>query len=77
MDEAPKPPNLPLRRVIASVGIVVFLCLYVIGASDIGRYLPPHNGVLTALYYILAGTLWGVPILPLISWSEAYKKKSR
>ena len=67
-------PNLSLRRVIASVGIVVFLFVYVIGVSDVGRHLPPHNSLLTLLYYALAGTLWGVPILPLISWSEAYKK---
>jgi len=77
MDQAPKSPNLALRRIIASVGIVVFLCLYVVGVSDIGRHLPPHNDLLTLVYYALAGTLWGVPILPLISWSEAYKKKPR
>jgi len=67
-------PNLALRRIIASIGIVVFLFGYVVGVSDLGRHLPPHNTLLTLLYYALAGTLWGVPILPLISWSEAYKK---
>ncbi len=72
-----KRPNLPLRRVIASVGIIVFLCLYVIGVSDIGRHLPAHNEMLTLTFYAFAGILWGVPILPLISWSEAYKKKPR
>jgi hypothetical protein len=78
MDQANKPaPNLALRRIVASVGIVVFLCLYVIGVSDIGRHLPPHNMLLMLVYYGLAGTLWGVPVLPLISWSEAYKKKLR
>lgn len=76
MNSSPKSPNLALRRIIASVGIVLFLVLYVVGVSDLGRHLPPHNDVLTLLYYALAGTLWGVPILPLISWSEAYKKKS-
>jgi hypothetical protein len=75
MDQATNSrPNLALRRVIASVGIIVFLCGYVVGVSDLGRHLPPHNTLLTLLYYALAGTLWGVPILPLISWSEAYKK---
>ena len=70
-------PNLALRRIIASIGIVLFLFLYVAGVSDIGRHLPAHNELLTLVYYALAGTLWGVPILPLISWSEAYKKKPR
>ena len=76
MDPSPKSsPNLAMRRIIASVGIVVFLFLYVMVVSDIGRHLPPHNDLLTLVFYALAGTLWGVPILPLISWSEAYKKK--
>ena len=76
MNSSPKsPPNLAVRRIIASVGIVLFLCLYVIGVSDVGRHLPAHNAILTLVYYALAGTLWGVPILPLISWSEAYRKK--
>ena len=73
----PARPNLPMRRVIAAVGIVIFLCLYIIGVSDIGRHLPAHNAILTLTFYGLAGILWGVPILPLISWSEAYKKKPR
>ncbi len=78
MDQSEKPrPNLAVRRIVASLGIVVFLCVYIVGVSDIGHYVPAHNVLLTLLYYALAGTLWGVPILPLISWSEAYKKTSR
>lgn len=68
--------NLGLRRLIASAGIVVFLFGYVVVVSDVGRHLPQHNALLMLLYYALAGTLWGVPVLPLISWSEAYKKRS-
>jgi len=68
--------TLPVRRIIASVGIILFLCLYVMGVSDLGHYLP-HNPVVQLLYYGLAGVLWGVPILPLISWSEAYKKVTK
>ncbi|MGZ3298627.1 MAG: DUF2842 domain-containing protein [Asticcacaulis sp.] len=67
-------PNLALRRAVASVGIVVFLCLYVVGVSNLGRHIPPHNVLLTLVYYALAGTLWGVPVLPLITWSGAGKR---
>ena len=75
MDKSEKPrPNLPARRIVASLGVVVFLIVYIVVVSDIGHYVPPRNLLLTLLYYALAGTLWGVPILPLISWSEAYKK---
>jgi hypothetical protein len=75
MDQLQDPkPNLGLRRLIASLGIIVFLFGYVVVVSDVGRHLPQNNVLLTLLYYALAGTLWGVPVLPLISWSGAYKK---
>jgi hypothetical protein len=78
MDQSEKSrPNLARRRIIASLGIVVFLFVYIVAVSDIGRHIPPHNTLLTLLYYALAGTVWGVPILPLISWSEAYRKPRR
>lgn len=76
MDDKPRKFSLPQRRAIACLGIVVFLIVYVIVVSDIGSRLPQ---VLWAqlLFYGLAGTLWGVPILPLISWSEDYKSKRK
>lgn len=57
------------RRAIASVGIVAFLVLYVWGVIAIGAHVPDHP-VATLLFYGLAGTLWGVPLLPLMSWAE-------
>lgn len=57
------------RRAIASVGILAFLVLYVWGVIAIGAHVPDHP-VATLLFYGLAGTLWGVPLLPLMSWAE-------
>jgi hypothetical protein len=76
MDDKPRKLSLPQRRAIACLGIIVFLIVYVVIVSDIGSHLPQ---VLWAqlLFYGLAGTLWGVPILPLISWSEDYKSKRK
>jgi hypothetical protein len=75
-DTPPRRLSLPQRRAIACLGIIVFLVVYVVIVSDIGSRLPQ---VLWAqlLFYGLAGTLWGVPILPLISWSEDYKSKRK
>ena len=77
MDDPTKPPralNLPMRRLIACIGIIVFLFAYVAVVASIAGFL--HGGRITALiFYALAGTLWGLPIIPLISWSENYKGK--
>ena len=57
------------RRAIASVGILVFLIFYIWAVIAIGAHVPEHP-VATLLFYGLAGTLWGVPLLPLMSWAE-------
>jgi hypothetical protein len=74
MDAPRKGLSLPVRRAIACAGILVFVVVYIMVASDIGRHLP-DNPLVQLLFYALAGTLWGVPVLPLISWSEAYRRK--
>jgi hypothetical protein len=68
--------NLPLRRLIACVGIVVFLILYVLAVVSLAGLI--HGGPITALiFYALAGTLWGLPLIPLIAWSENYKGRKK
>jgi hypothetical protein len=61
--------GLRARRAIASIGIVAFLVFYVWLVITVGAHVPDHP-VATLLFYGLAGTLWGVPLLPLMSWSE-------
>jgi drug/metabolite transporter (DMT)-like permease len=74
--DATKGLSLPVRRVIACIGIVVFLTVYVVIVSSIGQKLP-NNQIVHLLYYGLSGILWGIPVLPIISWSENYKRKTR
>ena len=57
------------RRAIASVGILAFLTFYVWAVIAVGGHVPDHP-LATLAYYGLAGTLWGVPLLPLMSWAE-------
>ena len=61
--------SLRARRAIASVGILVFLIFYIWAVIAVGGLVPDHP-LATLAYYGLAGTLWGVPLLPLMSWAE-------
>ncbi len=61
--------GLRARRAIASVGIVAFLIFYVWLVIAIGAHVPDHP-LATLAFYGIAGTAWGVPLLPLMSWSE-------
>ena len=56
-----------IRKLIGLVGILAFLIAYAVAAGMVGERVPDHWAAKLA-FYALAGTLWGVPILPLISW---------
>ena len=55
------------RKLIGMVALAIFLLVYVIGASLVGDRLPDNLAVKLA-YFALAGTLWGLPLFPLIKW---------
>ncbi|MES2862267.1 MAG: DUF2842 domain-containing protein [Pseudomonadota bacterium] len=61
--------GLRTRRAVASIGIVVFLGFYVWLVIAIGARVPDHP-LATLLFYGVAGTAWGFPLLPLLSWAE-------
>lgn len=57
------------RRAVASLGMVVFLGVYVWAAIAIADVLP-DSPLIDAIYFIVAGTAWGLPLFPLIKWAE-------
>lgn len=61
--------GLRTRRAVASLGIVAFLTFYVWAVVSLGARLPEHP-LVHLLFYGIAGTAWGVPLLPLLSWAE-------
>ena len=62
------------RRAVAAVGVLAFLAFYIWAVVTIGQFLPDNPWVQLA-YYGLAGILWGVPLLPLITWAERGGKR--
>jgi len=56
-----------VRKLIGLVGILGFLVLYVGIVVTLADHVPAQ-GLWRPIFLILAGTLWGVPILPLITW---------
>ena len=56
-----------LRKLIGLCWILGILMLYVWAVAAICAFIPNHWAAQLA-YYGLAGILWGVPILPLITW---------
>jgi len=58
-----------VRKFIGLFAILLFMGAYVMVIATLGDYLPDHWAA-QLVYYALAGTLWGVPLFPLIRWME-------
>jgi len=61
------PPR--LRRFVAAVGVLAFLTFYIWAAISIGERLP-DGWWIDLLFYAVAGTAWGLPLIPLLRWAE-------
>jgi hypothetical protein len=57
------------RRLVGCLAIVAFMAAYIWLATVIAGRLPENRAVQFA-FSALAGVLWGVPLLPLISWIQ-------
>ena len=55
------------RKLIGSVAVLVFLMFYIGLMGWIGAQLPRIQW-LQFVFYAVAGTAWGLPLLPLLSW---------
>ena len=58
------------RKAIGGVGILVFLAAYVMIAVSIGTRLP-DQWMIRLAYYAVVGMVWGLPLIPLISWMNS------
>ncbi len=56
-----------LRKLLGSLAILAFLFFYVGVATKLAD-LVPDLWWAKLLFFLLAGTLWGAPLIPLISW---------
>ena len=56
------------RPLVASLGGILFIIVYVVAAVTLPDYMP-RNWVLQAAYFLVAGVVWVFPIRWLMLWS--------
>ena len=59
--------NARTRKAIGGLLILAFLLGYIILVVNIADHLPDQK-LVRLIYYVVAGTAWGVPLIPLITW---------
>jgi len=58
-----------IKKLIGTLGILVWLLVYSLLAMGVGSHLLPHaGGPVTFLYYLVAGTVWIVPVGLALPW---------
>lgn len=63
-----------LRKLIGSIGILVFLAVYVWAFTSLYDRLPQNRFVHLA-YFVVFGLGWGLPLIPLLSWMGKADKR--
>lgn len=59
--------NPRVRKLIGMIGILAFLFAYVVAALAIADRLP-ENAFVQLAYFVIVGTVWFVPMIPLVVW---------
>ena len=56
-----------LRKAIGGLAMLVFLAAYIWLMATLGQRLP-DQWLAKLAFYLVAGTAWGAPLIPLIAW---------
>jgi nitrate reductase NapE component len=59
-----------VRKLIGLFALLAFMMAYIALVATIGDYVPRHWAA-QLIYYVAAGVLWGVPVLPLFRWMNS------
>ncbi len=59
--------NPRLKKLIGGLAMLLFLFIYVVAVLAIGDHVPAHWAA-QLIYFGVAGTAWGLPLIPLMKW---------
>ena len=66
-----------LRKLVGSVALVVFVCVYALTAMTIAAAkLPGTSGLTQLVYFVVAGLAWVLPAAALVAWMVKPRGKS-
>ncbi len=60
-----------MRKPLTILALIAFMLVWVWAAVTIGTRLTGLPGWVQLVFYIAAGTLWVLPLRPLLAWMNA------
>jgi hypothetical protein len=64
------------RRAVATVATLLYLAAYIGGAVTLADRLP-NVALIRLAYFLAAGFLWVIPVMPILAWAEHGGDKER
>ena len=60
------------RKFVGAIVIILYVVVYALVAMALAqaRLVQDAHGLVQGLVYVLLGTIWILPLMPLISWME-------
>lgn len=63
--------NNRIKKLIGTIIIPIWLIFFIGIVAVLAEILLPNlNGFMVFLFYLIAGLIWVVPVLPIISWMQ-------
>lgn len=61
-----------MRKFLGTIITILFVVIYALVAMALAqsRLIQSAPGILQALYYVVLGLAWILPLMPLIKWME-------
>ena len=67
----------PSSRKLAGIALILLLILFLAGlVASLARTVARWPALVQALFYLIMGIVWIIPLKPLIRWSESGRFKA-
>jgi len=67
--------SIRLRKLIGAVALILLVTSWVLIAMALAQFpVIRANGVIEAIYYVVAGLGWVLPAMPLVRWMSGGRK---
>ena len=67
--------SIRLRKLIGAVALILLVTSWVLIAMALAQFpVIRANGVIEAIYYVVAGLGWVLPAMPLVRWMSGRRK---
>lgn len=55
------------RKFVGMLAILAFMAFWIWAAVGVGQFVPSF-WLVQLVYYVVAGTVWAFPLIPLVKW---------